>query len=116
MPTLNLVLLYVEDPARSSRFYEKLFKKAPVASSPAYVAFKLDNGLTLGLWSTRAPDFVSTGIGNLAEIAFIVKDDAEVDRLYGVTIEQPPAFAVFGLSFVALDPDQHRIRVCTPDN
>jgi hypothetical protein len=33
----------------------------------------------------------------------------------GVTIEQDLHEAVFGLTFVALDPDGHRIRVCMPD-
>lgn len=52
----------------------------------------------------------------------MVDGDAEVDRLYeawkalGVRIEQAPMTAVFGRTFVALDPDGHRLRVCTPDN
>ncbi len=33
----------------------------------------------------------------------------------GVVIEQDLHEAVFGLTFVALDPDGHRIRVCIPD-
>jgi hypothetical protein len=37
-------------------------------------------------------------------------------RNAGVQIEQDLQEAVFGLTFVALDPDGHRIRVCTPDN
>lgn len=51
----------------------------------------------------------------------MVKDDAEVERLHaewrkaGVPIEQELATAVFGRTFVALDPDGHRLRVCTPD-
>ncbi|WP_423372506.1 VOC family protein [Burkholderia sp. LMG 32019] len=122
MPTPNLILLYVKDPAESTRFYEKLVGKAPFAQFPTYVAFGFDNGLTLGLWSTQAPDFVSAGTGQRTELAFIVKNAAEVDALHdawreiGVTIEQQPANAVFGRTFVALDPDGHRIRVCTPDD
>lgn len=52
----------------------------------------------------------------------MVDGDAEVDRLYeawkalDVRIEQAPMTAVFGRTFVALDPDGHRLRVCTPDN
>ncbi|WP_247873415.1 VOC family protein [Burkholderia sp. LS-044] len=52
----------------------------------------------------------------------MVDDDHEVRRLYeawkvlGVTFEQAPMTAVFGLTFVALDPDGHRLRVCTPDD
>jgi hypothetical protein len=33
----------------------------------------------------------------------------------GVSIEQDLHTASFGLTFVALDPDGHRIRVCIPD-
>ncbi|CAB3755145.1 glyoxalase [Burkholderia sp. MSh2] len=117
----NLVLLYVEDPTRSARFYERLFERPPVAAFPTYAAFTFDSGLTLGLWSTHARDFVSGGAGHRSELAFIVDDDRDVQRLYdawralGVPFEQAPTAAVFGLTFVALDPDGHRLRVCTPD-
>jgi hypothetical protein len=52
----------------------------------------------------------------------MVDDAAAVDRLYdawhaaGVSIELAPFNAVFGRTFVALDPDGHRMRVCTPDD
>ena len=51
----------------------------------------------------------------------MVADESEVHRLrklwgsLGVKIEQDLFEAVFGLNFVALDPDGHRIRVCIPD-
>lgn len=121
MTTANLILLYVEDPAQSSAFYEKLLGRAPIAAFPHYVAFEFANGLNLGLWSTKAEDFLSSGTGHRSELGFIVDDNAAVDRLYnawldaGVAIEQEPSLAVFGRTFVALDPDGHRIRVCTPD-
>lgn len=35
-------------------------------------------------------------------------------RRYGVNIEREPYRESFGLNFVALDPDGHRIRVCLP--
>lgn len=64
---------------------------------------------------------MSSGTGHLFELAFMVDDDAAVDRLYatwraaGMPIEQQPTVAVFGRTFVALDPDGHRLRVCTLD-
>lgn len=122
MTALNLVLLYVEDPLRSAQFYEKLLGHAPVAAFPTYAAFALGNGLHLGLWSTSAKDFVSGGTGHRSELAFMVENDAAVDTLYeswkslGVGMEQEPMTAVFGRTFVALDPDGHRLRVCTPDD
>ena len=115
----NLLILYVADPAASGRFYEGLFGRAPVFQSPGYVGFQFDNGLGLGLWATGANDFVSAGTGNRSEIAIAV--DGAIDSLHdtwkaaGVAIEQPPFTTVFGRTFVALDPDGHRIRVCPPD-
>lgn len=117
----NLILLYVEDPEKSAAFYTRLLGGEPVAAFPNYVAYALENGLNLGLWSTKAANFVSSGSGHRMEVAFMVKDDGEVERLYtewrkaGVPIEQELMTAVFGRTFVALDPDGHRLRVCTPD-
>ncbi|WP_337184743.1 VOC family protein [Shinella sp.] len=117
----NLLILYVENPAASGRFYEQLFGRAPVAQSPGFVAFRFENGLGLGLWSASANDFISGGSGNRSEIAIVVEEEAEIDALHdrwkgqGVAIEQPPFTAVFGRTFVAQDPDGHRIRVCPPD-
>jgi predicted enzyme related to lactoylglutathione lyase len=117
----NLVLLYVEDPAISAAFYERLLGRPPAEAFPTYVAFAFENGVALGLWSTSAKDFVSSGTGHRAELAFMVDDDDAVDAVYaqwqaaGITIEQEPMTAAFGRTFVALDPDGHRLRVCIPD-
>jgi predicted enzyme related to lactoylglutathione lyase len=121
MNTPNLVLLYVNDPTASAAFYEKLFAQKPAASFPTYASFEFDNGLNVGLWSTSAQNFVSGGQGHRSELAFMVADEPGVRELerswraLGVSIEQPLHKAVFGPTFVALDPDGHRIRVCTPD-
>jgi len=121
MPTPNLVLLYVEDPVKSAAFYETLFETAPAAVFPTYAAFEFENGTSLGLWSTNARDFVSGGSGHRSEIAFMVPAEDDVRALHdrwseaGIAIEQTLHEAVFGLTFVANDPDGHRIRVCMPD-
>lgn len=117
----NLLLFYVNDPMESAIFYEKIFKKKPIASYPTYVAFSFENGFTLSLWSTQAKNFISGGEGHRSELAFMVKNEDEVRffrnswKELGVQIEQDLHEAVFGLTFVALDPDGHRIRVCIPD-
>lgn len=117
----NLIILYVDNPIVSSGFYQKLFNTEPDVMLPTWVAFSFNNGLNLGLWSTTASDFISCGVGSRTELSFMVKDIQEVDVLYqqwsesGVQIEQEPKNAVFGKTFVALDPDGHRIRVCIPD-
>jgi predicted enzyme related to lactoylglutathione lyase len=121
MPMPNLILLYVENPEKSAEFYERLFGRAPEAVYPTYAAFAFDGGINVGLWSTKAKNFLSGGSGHRSEIAFMVPSEDEVRRLHvqwtemSVTIEQPMHQAVFGLTFVAVDPDGHRIRVCTPD-
>ena len=117
----NLLLFYVKDPIKSAAFYEKIFNQKPVAAFPTYVAFSFPNGLTFSLWSISAKDFVSSGNGHRSELAFLVPEEKEVRRLretwgnLGVIIEQDLCVAAFGLTFVALDPDEHRIRVCIPD-
>lgn len=121
MLTPNLMLLYVNDPEKSALFYAKLLAHPPSVVYPTYAAFECDNGLTLALWSTQANNFVTGGSGHRSEIAFMVPDAATVRTLYdrwqaeAVPIEQPIHEAVFGLTFVALDPDGHRLRVCLPD-
>jgi hypothetical protein len=121
MRTPNLLLFYVQDPIKSALFYEKIFSMVPSTLFPTYVAFTFENGLTFSLWSTQAKNFVSEGTGNRSELSFMVKDEQAVRTLreqwreLGVVIEQDLHEAVFGLTFVALDPDGHRIRVCMPD-
>lgn len=121
MLTPNLLLFYVENPLNSAEFYEMIFRLKPVALFPTYAAFTFDNGLTFSLWSVHAKDFLSGGIGHRAELSFMVADEDTVQDLrarwgsLGVEIEQDLHEAVFGLTFVALDPDGHRIRVCIPD-
>lgn len=117
----NLLLFYVQNPIESATFYEKIFKIKPAASFPTYVAFTFGNGFTFSLWSTQAKNFVSGGQGHRSEVAFMVPNEDQVRTLrdewkkLGVQIEQDLHEAVFGLTFVALDPDDHRIRVCMPD-
>ncbi|WP_310621306.1 VOC family protein [Flexibacterium corallicola] len=117
----NLFILYVKNTETSRRFYENLLERPPQAAFPNYVAFDLQNSMILGLWSTQAENFVSGGEGHKGEVAFMVQDETAVNAAYarwselGVTIEQEPHCAVFGPTFVGVDPDGHRLRVCTPD-
>lgn len=117
----NLLLFYVEDPLKSAVFYEQIFSTKPVASFPTYVAFSFENGLTFSLWSLHAKNFVSGGTGHRSELSFLVENEEKVREIrqnwgeLGVHVEQDLHEASFGLTFVALDPDGHRIRVCIPD-
>jgi hypothetical protein len=79
--------------------------------------FALDSGVMLGLWSRRAVDPAATASPGAGELAFALADDAAVDRTFadwearGLRIAQSPTDLDFGHTFVALDPDGHRLRV-----
>ena len=118
----NLLIFYVEDIKKSTQFYEILFSLKPQSVFKHYVAFEFPQEMYFALWSTQAKDFHSQGSGQRMELSFMVKDRKEVERLYkkwkdelDIEIEQELKDAIFGPTFVALDPDGHRIRVCIPD-
>jgi catechol 2,3-dioxygenase-like lactoylglutathione lyase family enzyme len=115
----SFVILYVDSPAASAAFYRDLLGKAPVEESPTFALFALDSGVMLGLWSrhTVEPSAAAAGGG---ELGFTVADRAAVDaahedwRKRGLPILQAPTELDFGRTFVALDPDGHRLRVFFP--
>lgn len=115
----NMIILYVESPPESVAFYRGLLGKPPLESSPSFAMFAMNDGTTLGLWSraTVAPAATKAGGG---EIAFAVPDAAAVDAVHadwrgrGLDIAQAPTDMDFGRTFVALDPDRHRLRVFAP--
>lgn len=117
MTDTNNLLLYVTDPAASARFYAALLAREPVEASPTFVLFILPSGLALGLWGRAGvqPAPVTTGGG--CELGFKVKSHEAVDATHahwqasGASIALPPTDLEFGRSFVALDPDGHRLRV-----
>lgn len=113
-PELGIVLLFVKNPSMSATFYAHLFDIKPIEQSPTFAMFALSNGVMLGLWSRyMAEPLVATEPG-AAEICFSVDDvDAAYENLgtQGLTILQKPTNMDFGRTFVALDPDGHRIRI-----
>jgi len=119
MPNPNFILLYVADPAASSVFYAGLLKRTPVEASPTFAMFALDSGVMLGLWARAGVQPAATPGGG-GELAFAVADAAAVLDLHrdwcerGLGIAQPPCQMDFGYTFVALDPDRHRLRVFAP--
>jgi catechol 2,3-dioxygenase-like lactoylglutathione lyase family enzyme len=113
----NFFILYVDSPAKSAAFYQDLLGRAPVESSPTFAMFALDAGVMLGLWSRHTVEPPATSTGGGHEVCFPVEGRARVDELYldlkkrGLAIAQAPVDLDFGYTFVALDPDQHRLRV-----
>lgn len=116
----NFIILYVDQPLTSADFYSKLLGCQPVEASPTFAMFVLDSGLTLGLWSKHTVQPAALVTGGGAELVFAVADAPQVQATFadwsgrGLSIAQPLTQMDFGLTFVALDPDGHRLRVFAP--
>lgn len=119
VPDPDFVLLYVANPAASVAFYTDLLGRPPVESSANFAMFALASGVRFGLWARHTVEPAATGAGG-GEIAFTVDDEKTVHALHadwaarGLPIAQPPTTMDFGRTFVALDPDGHRLRVFVP--
>ena len=120
MPDPNFILLYVDSPAASAGFYTDLIGRPPVEASPTFAMFALESGVMLGLWSRHTVEPAATALPGAGEIAFALADNAAVTRTHadwqarGLPIAQAPVDLDFGHTFVALDPDGHRLRVFAP--
>jgi catechol 2,3-dioxygenase-like lactoylglutathione lyase family enzyme len=120
MPASHFILLYVDQPEASARFYARLLGRPAIESSPTFAMFALDDGLMLGLWSRHTVQPAATSASGASELAFVVGGDAEVDAAHvrwrdqGLTIAQPPIRMDFGYTCVGLDPDGHRLRAFAP--
>lgn len=115
----SFILLYVDSPAASVAFYTELLGRAPVESSPTFAMFALQSGVMLGLWSKHTVEPGATPVGG-SELAFTVESADAVRSTHqlwaarGLKIVQTPTRLDFGDTFVALDPDGHRLRVFAP--
>jgi predicted enzyme related to lactoylglutathione lyase len=120
MPDPNFVLLYVDNPQSSAAFYADLLGKQPVESSPTFAMFALSSGVVLGLWSRQTVQPSATSPAGGGELAIAVADRDAVETTHadwskrGLKIAQAPTDMDFGRTFVALDPDGHRLRVFAP--
>jgi predicted enzyme related to lactoylglutathione lyase len=114
---LGFILLYVDSPAASAVFYADLLGREPVETSPTFAMFPLREGVMLGLWSRHTVEPAAQAAGGGGEIAFIAEDADAVHADWvrrGLAIAQAPTDMDFGRTFVALDPDGHRLRVLVP--
>ena len=119
MSNFSFVLLYVDNPPASASFYADLLNTKPLETSPTFAMLPLNGDVMLGLWQRRNVEPVASAPGG-GEIAFTVADQAAVESTHadwkqrGLPIAQPPTAMDFGHTFVALDPDGHRLRVFAP--
>jgi catechol 2,3-dioxygenase-like lactoylglutathione lyase family enzyme len=120
MSDISFVILYVDSPAKSAAFYADLLGRQPVESSPTFAMFAMNSGVMLGLWSRHTVEPAASAAGGGGELAFTVGDGETVDATHGdwkkrgLRIAQAPTDLDFGRTFVALDPDGHRLRVMWP--
>lgn len=120
MPIFSFVILYVDSPPASAGFYAGLLDRQPIESSQTFAMFELQPGVMLGLWSRHTVEPTAMGQPGAGEIAFTVSSAQDVRETHqdwsrrGVSILQRPTELDFGHSFVALDPDGHRLRVFAP--
>ena len=120
MTDFNLVVLYVNDSGASSVFYKELLDRPIVQSSPKFAMLPLGKEAMLGLWQREAVEPYAGKEAGGAEVVFNVADaDAvrathEAWKARGLKIAQAPTAMTFGHTFVALDPDGHRLRVLAP--
>ena len=120
MPNFGFVLLYVENPPASADFYADLLGRPVIESSPTFAMLPLSEGVMLGLWSRNTVEPAATSPAGASEVAFTVADAAAVKATFadwkqrGLPILQEPVQMDFGHTFVAADPDGHRLRVFVP--
>lgn len=118
----NFILLYVNDPQASARFYADLLGKPAIEASPTFAMFPLANGTMLGLWKRDTVQPAASGQPGAGELAFAVEGGRdEVTRRHaewkakGLEMLQAPTTMDFGFTFTAQDPDGHRLRVFAPE-
>ncbi|MGM5053737.1 MULTISPECIES: VOC family protein [Rhizobium] len=113
----NSILLFVADAPKSASFYTRLLGLDAVEASPTFAMFILPSGLALGLWGKTGVEPAPAPTGGGCDLGFKVATADLVDTLHtewqgkGATILLPPTDLDFGRSFVAADPDGHRLRV-----
>lgn len=120
MPHPDFLILFVDQPLRSAEFYADLLNIQPVEAAPTFALFVLPSGLKLGLWSKHTVEPEAHVSGGGGELVFTEKTPEAVDAAHaawcarGLPILQAPVAMDFGHTFVALDPDGHRLRVYAP--
>ena len=117
----NSLILYVDDVDRSTAFYRDILKAEPVETFQDFSVFVLTDGFVVGLQSKHAIDPKPQSAFGGFELSFSDATKEEVDSLYadwtakGVEMVLEPTTLEFGYTFVAADPDGHRLRVCATD-
>lgn len=125
-PRLNLILLGVQDVARSAAFFQALGWPQAASSHPGFVKIDL-GGVVLALQERTAfaqdanqanPE--GSGFAGFA-LAYIARHPAEVAEVlqqaaeHGGTIVKPASPSAWGVAGYFRDPDGHLFEVCYED-
>ena len=117
----NSVILYVSDVEASTAFYRRILDHEPIETYPGFSVFKLSDDMTLGLQAADEIEPVAEPYVGGAELSLSNVEHADVDRLHAqwemlsIPMVLEPTVLEFGYTFVATDPDGHRLRVCATD-
>ena len=115
------VILYVTDVEVSTTFYRQALNKEPIETFDDFAVFALTNEVTIGLQTRDQIEPAATGMPGSVELSMSYATHDDVDQLYhdwttlGFPIALEPTTLAFGYTFVATDPDGHRLRVCVTD-
>ena len=119
--TPTSVILYVEDVNASTAFYRRALGEEPVETFEGFAVFALTEDVTLGLQARDGIDPEAVGAPGSVELSMSNATRDDVDRLHrswselGFPMALEPTELAFGYTFVATDPDGHRLRVCATD-
>lgn len=115
------VILYVTDVEASTIFYRQALNKEPIETFKDFAVFALTDNVIIGLQTRDQIDPAATGTPGSVELSMSYATHDDVDQLYhdwttlGFPIALEPTTLEFGYTFVATDPDGHRLRVCATD-
>lgn len=110
------IVLYVDNIAISSKFYQDLLGIKPTEASPTFHTFKLSNGMDLSLKAKHSVELPADDNGR-GELAFTLDNNKKIDALFSdwqeknINMALPPTYVPYGYTFLALDPDGNRLRV-----
>ncbi|MCA9242129.1 MAG: VOC family protein [Planctomycetales bacterium] len=119
--TPNSVILHVSDVEASTEFYRSVLGSDPVETFEGFAVFMLSDTITLGLQAADQIDPTAEPHVGGSELSLSDVDRDTVDRLHvewkslNVPMALEPTELDFGYTFVATDPDGHRLRVCATD-
>ena len=117
MLSIDSIVLYVEDIVVSKMFYTDLLECSAQQLSPTFISLELGAGSKLELKERASSQPPATITGGGTELSIRVPDETTLNKLFekwkskGIRFAQTPTTQVFGQTFVALDPDGHRIRI-----